>query len=78
MTTTLNTSRSENTMVFVSKARVSACMYILVYNAFKKNCSANLVSNSTKYLKKTFINLYYLKHIQTPKYSLQTNRKKVS
>ena len=30
MTTTLDTSRLENTMV-VSKARVSACMYFLVY-----------------------------------------------
>jgi hypothetical protein len=29
MTTTLNTSRSENTMVL--SARVSACMYFLVY-----------------------------------------------
>ena len=30
MTTTLDTSCSENTIGFVSKARVSACMYFLV------------------------------------------------
>ena len=34
MTTTLNTSRSENTMVL--SARVSACMYFLVYNCFAR------------------------------------------
>jgi hypothetical protein len=32
MTTTLDTSCSENTIGFVSKARVSACMYFLVYS----------------------------------------------
>ena len=32
MTTTLDTSCSENTIGFVSKARVSACMYFLVLN----------------------------------------------
>ena len=33
MTTTLNTSRSENTMIL--SARVSACMYFLVISKFE-------------------------------------------
>jgi hypothetical protein len=31
MRTTLDTSCSEHTMIVVSKARISACMYFLVY-----------------------------------------------
>ena len=41
MTTTLNTSRSENTMVL--SARVSACMYFLVATVFSRVRVADLV-----------------------------------